>query len=111
MAKRFTAAAEVSRAMQAAGEGDFASLFEGETDEWWAFVRERIDLGADELVIRIDFEDASFGPWCVWLSFSVQERGTALSLDDVFVPDYENHPEAALANPEGREQVPYFILS
>ena len=46
----------------------------------------------------------------MWLSFRVNERGTALSLEDVFVPDYENKPEAALAIPEGREQVPCFFI-
>jgi len=109
--ERFTIASGVSRAIKAAPEGDFASLFENDADSWWAFVRERLDLGADELMIRIDLEDDSFGPWYVWLLFSVQEHGRTLSLESVLIPDYENEPDAALATPEGRERVLYFVLS
>lgn len=82
-----------------------------ETDSWWAFVDERLGLGADELMIHIDLDDDSFSPWYVWLLFCVQECSSSLSLESVFIPDYENEPDAALATPEGREQVPYFILS
>ena len=111
MQKRFSVAGGVSQAIKAAQEGDFTSLFENDTESWWDFVRERLDLGADELMIRIDLEDHSFGPWYAWLLFSVQELGSALSLEGVLIPDYENEPDAALATPEGREQVPYFVLS
>lgn len=111
MQKRFSIASGISQAIKAAREGDFTSLLGDDTESWWAFVRERLDLGADELMIRIDLEDASFGPWCLWLLFSVQELGSALALEGILVPDYENEPGAALATPEGREQVPYFVLS
>jgi hypothetical protein len=92
-------------------QGDFTSLFENDTESWWTFVRERLDLGADELMIRIDLEDDSVGPWYLWLLFSVPEHGSALSLEGVLIPDDENEPDAALPTPEGREQVPYFVLS
>lgn len=111
MQKRLSIASGVSQAIKAAHEGDFESLFEDDTESWWAFVRERLDLGADELMLRIDLEDASLGRWYLWLLFSVQEYGTALALEEVLIPDYENEPDAALATPQGREQVPYFVLS
>jgi hypothetical protein len=111
MQKRFTIASDVSQAIKAAQEGDFASLFENDADKWWVFVRERLDLGADELMIRIDLEDDSFGPWYVWLLFSAQNYGRAISFEGVLIPDYETEPDSALATPEGREQVPYFVLT
>lgn len=111
MQKRFTIASGVARAIKAAQEGDFASLLESDTDSWWTFVRERLALGADELMIRIDLEDDSFGPWYVWLLFNVQEHGGARLLESVLIPDDEMEPDTALATPQGREQVPYFILS
>ena len=111
MHKRFSVASDVSQAVQAAHEGDFAALLEGDAERWWAFARERIDLGADELMVRIDLEDADFGPWCIWLLFSLQEHGSALALESVLIPDYENDPGAAQATPKGQEQVPYFVLS
>lgn len=111
MQKRFSIASDVSQAIKAAHEGDFTALLEDDTERWWAFVRERFDLGADELMLRIDLEDASLGPWYIWLLFSIQEHGSALELEGVLIPDYENEPSAALATPEGREQVPYFVLS
>jgi hypothetical protein len=46
----------------------------------------------------------------MWLVFSVVDCGNALSLIKVSIPDPEGKPEAALAIPEGREQVPYFVL-
>lgn len=111
MQNRFSIASGVSQAIKAAQEGDFASLFENSAESWWVFVRERLDLGADELMIRVDLDDDSFGPWYMWLLFSVEEHGSALSLEGVLIPDYENKPNTALATPEGREQVPYFVLS
>ena len=111
MQKRFSIASGVSGALKAAHEGDFSSLLESDTENWWAFVRERIDIGADELMIRIDLEDDSFGQWYLWLLFSVQEHGSTLALEGVLIPDYENEPGAALAIPKGREQTPYFVLS
>ncbi|MHB2029643.1 MAG: hypothetical protein ACYCPT_12620, partial [Acidimicrobiales bacterium] len=74
MQKRFSMASGVSRAIKAAQEGDFASLFENDIDSWWNFVGERLDLGADELMIRIDLEDDSLGPWYMWILFSVVEH-------------------------------------
>jgi hypothetical protein len=62
-------------------------------------------------MVRIDLEDADFGPWCIWLLFSLQEHGGTLALESVLIPDYENDPGAAQAMPKGREQVPYFVLS
>jgi hypothetical protein len=109
--KRFTIAGGLSKAIKAAQEGDFASLLESDTDSWWAFVRERFDLGTNELMIRIGLEDKSFGPWYLWLLFSVEEDRIALSLKGVLIPDYENEPDAGLAIPDGQEQVPYFVLS
>ncbi|MGC1420097.1 MAG: hypothetical protein WA786_08265 [Acidimicrobiales bacterium] len=111
MAKRFTKAGDISHVLKAALEGDFASLFEEHLDDWWDFVKERLDLGADELMIRLDLEDPDFGEWFLWLLFSVEEETQALALEEVFVPDYEENPKAALETPLGREQVPYFVLS
>jgi hypothetical protein len=109
--KRFSFASDVSQAIQAAHEGDFTALLEDDAERWWAFARERIDLGAEELMVRVDLEDADFGLWFIWLLFSLQEHGSALALESVLIPDYENDPGAAQATPKGREQVPYFVLS
>ena len=111
MPERFNSASEVSQAIKAAQEGDFSVLLQDDSQMWWAFVRERLDLGADELMLRIDLEDVALGPWCIWLVVSVQEQGGSVALEAIFVPDYENDHEAALAMPEGQEQVPYFVLS
>jgi hypothetical protein len=54
-------------------------------------------------MVRIDLHDESFGPWFLWLLFNVQDHGSALSLEDVLIPDYENDPEATLSTPKGRE--------
>jgi len=109
--KRFSVASDVSQAIRAAHEGDFAALLEDDAEKWWAFVKEQIDLGADELMLRIDLEDADIGQWFIWLRFTLQEHGRALALESVLIPDYENDPGAAQATPKGQEQVLYFVLS
>jgi hypothetical protein len=111
MNKRFRTAADISHVLKAAREGDFDSLFGKDSEGWWDFVRERLDLGADELMIRLDLEDPDFGRWFLWLLFSVQENNRALVLEEVLIPDYEENPKAALQTPQGREQVPCFVLS
>ena len=110
MQRRLSTEVEISRAVHEALEGDFTYLLGGDAGRWWAFVGERLEMGADELMVRIDLEDDSSGPWFMWLVFSVVDCGNALSLIKVSIPDPEGKPEAALAIPEGREQVPYFVL-
>ena len=111
MQERFSTPAGIAQAVNAAHDGDFTTLLGEDAETWWIFVRERIDLGANELMLRIDLVDDDLGPWYMWLLFFVQEHGNALALDAILIPEYENDPKAALATPAGREQVPYFVLS
>jgi len=111
MKKRFSSASDISQVLAAASDGNFDSIFGEESERWWDFVRERLDLGADELMIRLELEDPDFRRWFLWLLFRVEEDSRALALEEVLVPDYEAKPEAAIEIPQGREQVPYFILS
>jgi hypothetical protein len=101
---------DISRAVREAREGDFTLLLGEDAERWWAFVDERLQMGSDELMIRIDLEDDLSGPWYMWLVLRVVDSGDALALERVCIPDLEGKPEAALAIPAGREQVPYFVL-
>lgn len=111
MKKRFTTANDISQVLAAVREGNFDSIFGEESERWWEFVGDRLDLGADELMIRLDLEDPDFGRWFLWLVLSVDESSRALALEEVLIPDYETKPEAAIEIPQGREPVPYFVLS
>jgi hypothetical protein len=102
---------DISQVLRAASEGYFDSIFGKESEGWWDFVRERVDLGADELMIRLDLEEPDSGTWFLWLLFSVQENSLALTLEEFLIPDHETKPEAATEIPRGLEQVPYFVLS
>lgn len=108
--KRFSSEMDISRAITEAGEGDFTLLLGEDAERWWAFVGERLQMGSDELMIRIDLEDDVSGPWFMWLVVSVVDCGNALALEQVCIPDLEAKPEATLVVPVGREQIPYFVL-
>jgi hypothetical protein len=54
---------DISQVLRASSEGNFDSIFGKESAGWWDFVRERVDLGADELMIRLDLEDPDSGTW------------------------------------------------
>jgi len=111
MPKKFTTTRDVADVLSAASAGDFDALFADGIERWWDFVNERLDLGADELMIRLDLEDADFGAWYVWLVFSALQSPRALTLEEVLLPDYEANPASALALPQGREQVPFYVLA
>jgi hypothetical protein len=111
MNKKIIVASDVSEMIQAASEGNFEIIFGDDVEDWWSFVRERLNLGTDELMIRLDLEDPVFGKWSIWLVFSVEVHGRALAFEEILIPDYENEPESAQAIPLGREKVPYFVLS
>jgi hypothetical protein len=111
MKKKFSTSSDISQLIAAASDGNFNAIFGKESEEWWDFVIDRVNLGADELMIRLDLEDPDIGRWFLWLVFSVHENGQALALEEVLIPDYETEPESAIEIPLGREQVPYFVLS
>jgi len=104
-------ASDVTQLIRSASEGDFERLFGDGVSNWWSFVSERIDLGADELMIRLELEDTEFGEWWIWLVYGVEEHGRTLKFEELLIPDYENDPDSARSIPQGREQVPYFVLS
>jgi hypothetical protein len=110
MQKRLHTEVAISRAIREARTGDFTYLLGEDAERWWAFVGDRIEMGSDELMIRIDLDDDSSGPWFMWLVLSVEDSGKSLSLKQVCIPDSEGNPEAALSVPVGREQIPYFVL-
>jgi len=62
---------DFDRALQAALEGDIGLLLGDNADTWWSFVEERVMLGADQLMLRVDMEDESIGPWCIWVVLDV----------------------------------------
>ena len=100
---------DFDRALQAALEGDIGLLLGDNADTWWSFVEERVMLGADQLMLRVDMEDESIGPWCIWVVLDVVDSDD-LTLGQIFMPDYENHPDTAMAIPDRYEQVPYFVV-
>ena len=102
-----TQASTVVDAINQAYGGDFAPLLRDCEEDWQTFVRERIDLGADQLMIRIEMTDEG-RPWYAWLVCEVVSERSAIAISQVMVPQSES--DAALAIPEGYEQVPYFAI-
>jgi hypothetical protein len=98
-------ASNVVDAINEAYRGDFAPLLRDCEADWQTFIRERIDLGADQLMIRIEMTDEG-RPWCAWLVCEVVSERSGIAISQVMVPQSET--DAALAIPEGYEQVPYF---
>ena len=99
-----------AEAIAAAQEGDFEPLLGNCAEDWWEFVRERLELGANQFMLRIEMEDATFGPWYTWVVYEEVDRGSSIALTNLLIPDYATNPEAALAIPDGYEQVPYFAV-
>ena len=96
----------VADLLDAAQRGDFGSLFGNDAEDWWSFVRERLELGADQLILRMDDHT-----WRLWVAYEVADSGRALAMVQMFIADYEKSPETrAVAIPEGYEEVPYFTL-
>jgi hypothetical protein len=51
--KRFRTEGDISRAILEAREGDFTYLLGEDAGRRWAFVRDRLEVGFDELMIRL----------------------------------------------------------
>lgn len=96
--------------LDAAEKGDFEPLLGDHTEDWWNFVRERLDLGAKQLMLRIESEDPAFGPWYSWLVYEEADGGSSIALTRIIIPDYETNADSALAVPDGYEQVPYYAF-
>ena len=79
-------------------------------EDWWEFVREHLELGTNQFTLRIEMEDPAFGPWYTWLVYEQADRGSSIAHTQLLIPDYATNPEAALAIPDGYEQVPYFAV-
>ena len=99
-----------TEAMDAAQKGDFGPLLGDCVEDWWEFVRERLELGTSQFMLRIEVEDPAFGPWCTWVVYEPVDRGSSLALTQLLIPDPATNPAAALAIPDGYEQVPYFAV-
>jgi hypothetical protein len=99
-----------TEALDAAQKGDFEPLLGDRAEDWWEFVREHVELGTNQFMLRIEVQDPAFGPWCTWLVYEQAERGSSIALTQFLIPDYTTKPEAALAIPDGYEQVPYFAV-
>jgi hypothetical protein len=99
-----------TEALDAAQKGDFGPLLGDCAEDWWEFVRERLELGTSQFMLRIEVEDPAFGPWYTWLVYEQVDRGSSIALRQLLVPDYATNLEAALAIPDGYEQVPYFAV-
>lgn len=99
-----------TEALDAAQKGDFEPLLGDCAEDWWEFVRERLELGTSQFMLRIEVEDPAFGPWYTWLVYEQVDRGSSIALTQLLIPDYATNPEAALAIPDGYEQVPYFAV-
>jgi hypothetical protein len=97
-----------TEALGAAEKGDFEPLVGDCAEDWWEFVREHLQLGTDQFMLRIELEDPAFGPWYAWVVYEQVDRGSSIALTGLLIPDYTTNPEAALAIPRGYEQVPYF---
>jgi len=100
-------ASTVVDAINKAYRGDFAPLLRDCEEDWLGFVRERIDQGADQLMIRIEMTDEGRA-WYAWLLCEVVSERSGIAISRVMVPQSET--DAALAIPEGYEQVPYFAI-
>jgi hypothetical protein len=96
--------------LDAAEKGDFEPLLGGHTQDWWNYVRERLDRGATRLMLRIENEDPAFGRWYAWLVYEGDDSGKSIALTNILIPDYETKADSALAIPDGYEQTPYFAL-
>jgi hypothetical protein len=97
-------------ALDAAQKGDFEPLLGDCAEDWWEFVREHIELGMNQFMLRIEIEDPAFGPWYTWIVYKQVDRGSSIALAQLLIPDYASNPQAALAIPDGYEQVPYFAV-
>jgi hypothetical protein len=100
----------LTEAIAAAQEGHFEPLLGDCAEDWWEFVREHLELGTNQFMLRIAMEDPAFGRWYTWLEYEGVDRGSSIALANVLIPDYAANPEAALAIPDGYEQVPYFAV-
>ena len=109
-ARRGGGGRSLPEALGAAQKGDFEPLLGAYAEDWWEFVRERLELGTDQLMLRIEMEDPAFGPWYTWVVYEQVDRGSSIALTQLLIPDYATSPEAALAIPDGYEQVPYFAV-
>jgi hypothetical protein len=96
-----------TEALDAAQKGDYGPLWGDCAEDWWEFVREHLELGTGQFMLRIEMEDPAFGPWYTWLVCEQVDRGSSIALTQLLIPDYATNPEAALAIPDGYEQVPY----
>jgi hypothetical protein len=99
-----------TEALDAAEKGDFEPLLGDCAEDWWEFVRERLELGTSQFMLRMEVRDQAFGPWYMWLVYEPVDRGGSIGLTQLFIPGYETNPEAALAIPDGCEQVPCFAV-
>jgi hypothetical protein len=96
-------ALEADELVNALGDMEFGKLFGPDEEEWWDFVRERIALGADQVGIRISFDDPDTGLWFLWAYFNVEND--TLTLDGVMLPKDADHN---LVTPTGYEMTPVF---
>jgi hypothetical protein len=101
--------ANIADAINDAKGGDFGALLGDRTEDWWSFVRERLDGGASQLMLRIEHDDSAFGSWYMWLEFEGDDQCSSIALTRILVPDYETKPDSALAIPDGYEHVPFFV--
>jgi len=99
-----------TKALDAAQKGDFEPLLGDCAEDWWEFVREHLELGTNQFMLRIELQDPAFGPWYTWVVYEQVDRGSSIAFTQLLIPDYETSPEAALAIPDGYEQVPYFAV-
>jgi hypothetical protein len=99
----------LDEALDAMMEGDFGPLLGGEADAWLNFARERLELGARHLMLRIEWQEPASGDQYFWLVFeAVDDHSINLHPARIFVPDRENMPESAVRIPAGYEHVPCF---
>ena len=99
-----------TKALDAAQKGDFEPLLGDCAEDWWEFVRERLELGTSQFMLRIEAQDPAYGPWYLWLVYEQVDRDSSLALTQLLIPDPATNPAAALAIPDGYEQVPYFAV-
>ena len=99
-----------TEALGAAQKGNFEPLLGDCTEGWREFVRERLELGTNQFMLQVEVEDPTFGPWYTWLVYEQVDRGSSIALTQLLIPDYATNLKAALAIPDGYEQVPYFSV-
>ena len=99
-----------TEAMDAAQKGDFGPLLGDCVEDWWEFVRERLELGTSQFMLRIEAQDPAYGPWYLWHVNEQVERDRSHARTQLVIPDPATNPAAALAIPDGYEQVPYFAV-